>query len=270
MSMDALKKLEKMSESLKALSRELDGVRGELLDGRGASPDDGTHSAPSLGAVASFLQLSLGTDEDELINMVLHCAMHVTEAGGAGLTLFDHHKKKLVFRAAIGDGAEGVMGLEVPLEGSVHGLAFASGEVQSMTPMDRTADERAGVSFHSVLAAPLIVGQEAVGTMSAVNKRSGGHFTPGDMDAYRLFADLAAQVIRQRLREEALMKLIRGERAPDPGSPEAPVCSESDLLLLKIAENIGELSTGRDDLLPLLHRMTGLMVEMTARSRWKW
>jgi len=44
----------------------------------------------------------------------------VVGAGGAGLTLLDARKKKLVFRAAVGDGADDILGQEVPLKGSRH------------------------------------------------------------------------------------------------------------------------------------------------------
>ena len=152
----------------------------------------------------------------------------------------------------------------------MHGLAFASGEVQSTTPLHRGADEATGVTFRNVLVAPLIVDEQGVGTMSAVNKQNGDHFTAEDMEAYRLFADLAAQVIRQRLREEMIKQMIKGDAVSMAAGLETIRSSESDALLMKIAEDIRELSKGREDLLPLFQRMTGLMVEISARAGWKW
>jgi hypothetical protein len=268
--MEALKKLQEISARLETLSRELEGVRRELLEHGGATKGDASHGAPFLGAIGGFLQLSQGVSKDELLKMVLRCAMYVTEAGGAGLTLWDRRKNKLVFKEAIGDGAEGLIGLEVPLEGSVHGLVVHLGDAQFGQPKDRTVDEKTGVKFHSVLAAPLVVGEEVVGTMSAVNKVGGGDFTQKDKDAYMRFAPLAAQVVRQRFREEGLIKLIKCEGALDPDLPESLACSESDLLLLKIGEHFGELSAGSDDFLPLLHRLSALMVELTMRARRTW
>jgi GAF domain-containing protein len=124
--------------------------------------------------------------------------------------LLDAKKKRLVFRAAVGDGAQGILGQEVPLKGSRHGLAFATGEVQNNTPTYASIEKKAQVKFRNVLVAPLLVNGEAVGTISAVNKQGADHFSAQDMEAYRLFADLAAVVVRQRCREEVLRRGVEG------------------------------------------------------------
>jgi GAF domain-containing protein len=230
-----LEKLDKISENLSALAEEINALRSEVVASSG-----GAQPGESSAAVSS----------------------------SSSLALYDQEKGKLIFRTAIGPGAEKLIGIEVPLEGSVNGLAFATGEVQSMTPTHREADKVTGVVYRNVLVAPLLIGEEGVGTINAVNKQNGDHFTAEDMEAYRLFANLAAQLIRQRLHHEMLKRMLKGEQVSVPRGIEAVRSSQSDLTLLKISENIGALSAGREDLLALFQQLTGLMVEISAQYRW--
>ena len=116
-------------------------------------------------SLAAYLALTPALDEDALLHTLLECARHVVGAGGAGLTLLDAQKKRLVFRAAVGDGARGILGQEVPLKGSRHGLAFATGEVQNNTPSYAGIEKQAQAKFRNVLVAPLLVSGETVGTI---------------------------------------------------------------------------------------------------------
>lgn len=173
--------------------------------------NDRVNAAEMIGALASYLALGTGMAQDDLLNTILVCATHVTGAGGAGLTLFDPQKRRLVFQAAVGEGAEGILGYEVPLEGSQHGLAFATGEVQAAAPLHSGIEAAAQRAFRSVLVAPLVADGESIGTLSAVNKRGADQFTVDDMRIYRYFADIAALLVRQRLREEALKRWLAGD-----------------------------------------------------------
>jgi GAF domain-containing protein len=175
--------------------------------------------------------------------------MHVVRAGGSGLTLLDPVRKRLVFRAAIGDGAEGIIGQEVPLKGSRHGLAFATGEVQSATPVYTDLEKKAGTAFRNVLVAPLIAGGEAIGTISAVNKQDRDHFSSQDISAFKLFADLAAEVVRQRCREEILRQGLGGANRTAKNRS-LPDLSGEDMELLQLFEGLAALKQTHPALLP--------------------
>ncbi|MCK4707571.1 MAG: GAF domain-containing protein, partial [Gammaproteobacteria bacterium] len=188
-------------------------------------------------------------------------------AAGAGLTLLDSKTNSLVFRAAIGDGADGIIGYQVPLEGSQHGLAFATGEVQSSTPINTDIEDKAKVQFKNVLVAPLFINEDGVGTISAVNKQNGEHFTPDDMEAYRHFADLAAMVIRQRQREEILKDLMAG-RANAVDELAGITFNEEDKQLMSIIQDVMKISQHQSDMLPMCKRITEMLAEMSTRNRW--
>jgi len=272
MPMSLSKRLDEIKQRVSSLAREIKDLHDDLQVSEqsqaGVSKEE-KDLRPISESIMSFLAFSPRMEEDAILDMILQCAMYVVRAGGAGLTLFDHKKNKLVFKAAIGDGSGGIIGYEVPLEGSQHGLAFATGEVQSATPQHTEIESATKSEFRNVLVAPLLVDGEGVGTMSAVNKQDADHFTTRDMEAYKLFADLAALVVRQRVREQILERLMKGdyEKAHDD-LKELPV-SEDDALLLDIVQDIAKLAQGREDLLPLLQKLVGLLLEISNRIDWR-
>jgi hypothetical protein len=224
--------LRKVERQLRFLAAEIAQLRKEASKSRLKTEPSSSLFDSGRDTVAAYLALTPALGEDALLQTLLKCAMQTVSAGGAGLTLLDPRRRKLVFRAAIGDGAEGIIGQEVPLRGSRHGLAFATGEVQNDTPLYRSIEKATRAHFSNVLVAPLQVAGEGVGTISAVNKQGGGHFTPKDMAAYKLFADLAAVVVRQRCREQVLRRGLAGARRPSVALPAAFAAEDGQLLEL--------------------------------------
>ena len=208
----------------------------------------------------AYLALTPALDEDALLQTLLKCAMQVVGAGGAGMTLLDPRKRKLVFRAAIGDGSEGLIGQEVPLKGSRHGLAFATGEVQNATPLYDRVEKSTGARFRNVLVAPLQIAGESVGTISAVNKQGADHFGAGDMAAYKLFADLGAVVVRQRCREQVLRRGLAGAVRSTVDLPLA--FAPEDRELLKLFDSVTRLRHDHPEWLPVVQQF----IEGMARS----
>lgn len=218
-------------------------------------------------ALAGYLALGSDIKDDALLNMILQSAMYVVGAGGAGLTLLDSETNTLVFKAAIGDGAEGIVGFEVPLEGSQHGLAFATGEIQSSTPLNTDIESKAKTQFKNVLVAPLFVNADGVGTISAVNKNNGEHFTSDDMAAYKHFADLAAMVIRQRQREEILKDLLGG-KGNTPDELKGITFNDESKQLMSIIQDVMNIAQHQEDMLPLCKKLTELLSSMSMKNHW--
>lgn len=265
--MNPAERLDQLEQQVRALLKAIDALRDEMVPVERPAPDSIDLQAQLL-SIASYIALSPQIEDDELLTTILRCAMHVVRGGGAGLTLLDRTKNRLIFRAAIGDGSEGIIGYEVPVEGSQHGLAFATGEVQSATPIHTEIEQAAKAQFRNVLVAPLIVEGEPIGTMSAVNKQDGDHFTPDDMAAYKLFADLAALVVRQRVRETALRRLMAGDTTDVPEALHDLQFGKDETVLLSIAQDIGALAHERPDLVPLLRKFADLMLNLSRRFRW--
>jgi len=246
-----------ITPSLKKVERQLGLLAMQIARLRKQAAKSGPKSKPSRlqsdaarEALVTYLALTPSLDEDALLEMLLKCAMQVVGASGAGLTLLDPRSQKLVFRAAIGDGAAGIVGQEVPLKGSRHGLAFATGEVQTDRPLYTGVEKAARAHFQNVLVAPLQIAGESVGTISAVNKQGADQFNAEDMAAYKLFADLGAVVVRQRCREQVLRSGSAGGRHPW-GDPPVPLAPE-DGQLLEVFNSVTRIRKDHPEWLPLL------------------
>ncbi len=265
--MDHTKRIEKIEKQLALLTEEISFLRDDLADSSKGQPEgmqDVGHD--DVGALLSYLALGSDLEEDALLNMLLRCAMYSVGAGGAGLTLFDSKKNVLVFRAALGDGAEGIIGYELPLEDSRHGLAFLTGKVQSSTPTHDGAAVVTATEFRNVLVAPLFVGVDGVGTISAVNKKDADQFTAQDMEAYRLFADLAALVVQQKLREQLVSSMVAGHGGSVPAELSAVKIGSDMLELVDIVQNMVEVRKKRPEMTPLLKQLTFMLVRSTDRG----
>ena len=153
MPMSLSERLDEIKQRVSSLAREIEDLHDDLQASEqsqaGVSTEEKDLRSIS-DSIICFLAFSRRMEEDALLDMILQCAMYIVRAGGAGLTLFDHKKNKLVFKAAIGDGSEGIIGYEVPLEGSQHGLAFATGEVQSATPQHTEIESATKSEFRNL------------------------------------------------------------------------------------------------------------------------
>jgi GAF domain-containing protein len=251
--MNATRPLRKVERQLEILAAEIARLRKQSAEAGPAAKSHRIQADHGRDAVLAYLALTPAVDEDALLQMLLRCAMGVVGAGGAGLTLLDAKRNRLIFRAAVGDGAQGIIGQEVPLKGSRHGLAFATGEVQSATPLFGKVEKKAQTHFRNVLVAPMHVAGEGVGTISAVNKQGADHFSPEDMAAYKLFADLAAVVVRQRSREQILRRGLTGARKSAARLPVAFAPEDAELLAL--FESMTRLRNGHPEWVPLMRQL---------------
>ena len=249
--MDIQTQLQQLQQRLGEITDEVAQLAVSVIE-----PEGQEDKVDNIATLAGYLALSPEPGSNELLNSVLACAMEVVGAKGAGLTLLDPDTNALVFRAAIGDGAEGIIGYQVPLQGSQHGLAFATGEVQASSPLNSDIEASANAVFRNVLVAPLMVDDDPVGTISAVNKEGADHFTAEDMQAYRRFADLAAVVVRQNQRENAFSASLEG--SSKSGSADYTL-AESDRQLLQLVRQLAAINRQRPDQLEMCAQLITLL-----------
>lgn len=264
--MDILEAIERVSKAVEALSDQVKELKLLASKALPSSPDSVQAGCPEpdyqLKIVAGYLALGPGLEQDELLNTLLSCAQQVVRAEGAGLTLYDDQKDVLVFRAATGVAADKIIGWEVPLINSQHGIAFRMRQVISSTPMNRAIDEATGVNYRNVLIAPLLINDEAIGTVSAVNKIAADHFTPQDIEDYTGFAELAAHIIRQRLREYTLKQIIEGDAAKVPRELAGVKNLTIDADLLEIIKNVAAMGRRAPEMLPLCKQLIAALTNM--------
>ena len=128
--------------------------------------------------------------------------------------------------------------------------------------MNRAIDQATGVTYRNVLIAPLLINDEAIGTVSAVNKIAEDHFTPQDIEDYTGFAELAAHIIRQRMREYNLKQIIEGDAAKVPRELAGVKGLTSDADLLDIIKNVVTMGRRSPEMLPLCRQLIGALANM--------
>ena len=266
--MDIIRRIEKMSEALESLCAEVKELKlaASKVDAFGSGTEFSAANGfdTQVAMIAGYLVLSPAMAEDELLNTLLMCAMTVVRAEGAAVTIYDENKKMLVFRAAVGIAADRLVGSEVPVMNSQHGIAFRTRQVIASTPMYRVIDERMGQNYRNVLAAPLIVNDEAIGTLGAVNKISDDHFTPQDIEDYSSFALVAAHIIRQRYRESCLKQALGAEPIELPPEFSGMNIMPGDKDLLEIIDDVASIGRRSPELLSLCKKLTGAIASIAS------
>ena len=195
---------EKISKKIDQITHDLNEMKLLMNE----APADYQESLNELHAIAASASLYSSIEDSQIMKSLLNCAMAVVSGEGTGLTLFDEESESLIFRCAVGLGSEGIIGQKVPPSGSVHGLAFATGEVQSSTPIYNDIESSAKAVFKNVLVAPLTWQEETIGTISAVNKIDVDFFTPEDMIAFRSFSDVVAAILWQQSQLDQVKKVF--------------------------------------------------------------
>jgi sigma-B regulation protein RsbU (phosphoserine phosphatase) len=265
--MDILQRIERVSKAIEALSNEVKELKFLASEASlaAAQPlrNEGHKADTQLKIMVSYLALSPGMEEDALLNTLLTCAMTVVRAEGAAVTIYDDRKKALVFRAAVGIAADKLIGCEVPLGSSQHGIAFRMRQVIASTPMYKVIDGITGEDYRNVLAAPLIVNNEPIGTLGAVNKQTEDHFTPQDIVDYSIFAELAAHIIQQRLRENSLRELIEGDSIETPEELSGVNILTSDKDFLAITQSIATIGRRSPEMLSLCRQLIAVIANIT-------
>lgn len=263
--MDSKPQFERIDTALRTLGREIEELRAVLETGD--APAVGVRRTEEILPAIAFLSLPPALQEDRLLKAVLRCAMHVTAAGGAGISLYDPNRELLIFTAADGEGAEGVVGQTVPIEGSVTGMAFVTGEIQSSAPLYKETSEQTGVDYRSVMVAPLIVDEDAIGTLGVVNKIGEEMFSNEDIEAFRYFAELAAIVVQQRRREENLRRWIKESSSEERTGEESdfgPPLSDSERRVMETAVDVARTLSQRPEFVDPLTQMLRSLATMGA------
>ena len=264
--MDILEAIERVSKAVEAVSHEIEKLKLQAVEAfpSGPHPAQPGRLEPDdrLKMLLGYLTLSPGMEEDELLNTLLNCAQQVVRAEGAALTLYDDRKDVLIFRAATGVASDKIIGWEVPLINSQHGIAFRMRQVISSTPINRAIDEVTGIAYRNVLIAPLVINDEVIGTVSAVNKITADHFTPQDVEDYSGFAALAAHIIRQRIRECNLKLIFEGDAAQVPLELAGLKDLTGDADLLEIIQSVVAIGRRSPEMIPLCKQIISALASM--------
>jgi hypothetical protein len=98
--------------------------------------------------------------------------------------------------------------------------------------------------------------------VSAVNKIDEDNFTPQDIEDYTSFAELAAHIIRQRMREYNLKQIIEGDASRVPGELRGVKNLTGDADLLEIIKSVVVMERRSPEMLPLCRQLIGALANM--------
>ena len=158
-------------------------------------------------------------DLETVFQQVLQQVVKVVGATGASILLPEAQQPDgLVFHAAYGDAADKLVGLTVPLEGSIAGAVFRSGKAAVIT--DVVTDERvyrvpksqAVAQSGSLLAVPLMSDGQTLGVMEAVHTAE-QKFDDDDLNLLEGAASWASIAISNARRHRDLQRRLQENQA---------------------------------------------------------
>lgn len=140
-------------------------------------------------------------DLAQLLETIIQTAADLLSTQAASILLMDERTGELFFAASTGSSREELREIKVPLEGSIAGAIFSTGE--PIVVGDVTSDARhytgvdQSISFQtrSLLGVPLQVRTRCIGVLEALNKLDGQPFEESDVHILLAMASHAAIAI---------------------------------------------------------------------------
>jgi diguanylate cyclase (GGDEF)-like protein len=137
----------------------------------------------------------------------------VLRPGHWSLLLVDEQRHDLVFEIAVGEGAERLKSMRLPLGEGVAGSVAAEGrpllvpDVRKDPRFAARFDDASGMVTGSLLAVPLLSKGRVLGVVELVNPRGGHPFDAGDQRTLEALADYAAIAIDNARAYERIREL---------------------------------------------------------------
>ncbi len=241
-----------------------------------------TKESEILATLAAYLSFGQELKDDELLRLILEIGVAMMNADEGSLLLLDKKKEELEFMMTVGgqESEQFLKGQRFSMHKGITGLAASTGEPQTGSPTYRGVKQAAYNKKHAqepeaVLACPMLVEGEVVGVITAVSFKKGRVFLSPEVKLYDNFAQLCGMAIRQRYREEAVRSILLGEKNRVKVPPEIQKVllknglKSSDRAVADIARQLGRLSRGRQDLLPLCADLIKLVSRIAGELGWK-
>lgn len=181
-------------------------------------------------ALRTYLGITPLTPEAHVLRLLVELAVQAVGGQEGSLLVYDRSRGDLVFAMATGGpkAEEALLGRRLSLGDGLTGLAAATREVQIGAPTYTLEGERSAATRldpEAVLAAPMLVGDDLVGVLTAVSFETGKRFRAEHAALYSKIAAVAGVLVQQRRRIDALEHITAGpeqrgasEPAPDPAA----------------------------------------------------
>lgn len=150
-----------------------------------------------------------------VLRSVVDAAATLFDAEAASIALYDSASDRLVFRVAAGSQGQGVVGVTIEPHEGIAGYVFSTGQpiaiadVAADPRFGAAAAERTGYLPRSLLAVPLLDGDDNLGVLEILDRRSAEGFGLRDIELAGVFARQATVAIRATRLERDTATLIR-------------------------------------------------------------
>jgi GAF domain-containing protein len=189
---------------------------------------------PSL--LQTYLGIAPQTSEEAVLRLIVESGVLAVGADEGSLLVHDLESNDLRFAMVCGEEvSEAVLiGQHVPLGKGVTGLAAQTGDVHIGAPTFKDVEQSEAVgTIKAVIAAPMQLGDDLIGVITAVSNHEDKRFSSRDGEMLGSIASIAAVVVDQAQRLRAM--------AADGEVDDARALPPSDPLERVILERIGRL-----------------------------
>ena len=204
---------------------------------------------------------------DETLQAVAAAAAAVMRAEATSVIMLDKARGKQVFRAAVGDHAQRLIGMEYEAGLGLSGQAIAAGKAQIHNDVAREKahykdfDSQLAFQTRSLIAAPLIHRGEVLGVVEVINPVSVERFDESDRELAQIFANLAAIAAANAQSYERVVRENRGYK--EGLRPSTPMLGESPAMG-QVTDLIARVSPANATV--LLLGESGVGKELAART----
>lgn len=183
-----------------------------------------------LQAIELGAKAVLPRSNEELLQSIVNAAARIFGAAAAAILLVNEAEQTLVFHVEFGNKQPGLIGRRVPFNKGIAGYVAMTG--QAIAVSNVLQDTRFNADFakstgyvpDSILAAPLLLGEQVIGVLEVLDKIQAASFGMHDMELMGLFAQQAALAIRESQQleriDDALRRGLR-QLANDEGLPDS-------------------------------------------------
>ncbi|MFH1762220.1 MAG: GAF domain-containing protein, partial [bacterium] len=139
---------------------------------------------------------------NELMNLVFNKVVSDVGAEAGSLWLIDDNKTEITCHVAEGPTKDKIRGMKLPKGTGVVGYVIDSGECQTVFDTSKdsrfatSVDQKTGFKTLSMICAPLIVENSAIGAIQLLNKKTlDGHFVNEDLNLLKMLCQSSATPI---------------------------------------------------------------------------
>ena len=174
-------------------------------------PDDDLQAAVAAGVTAAE------SEQRALLGSIVNVARSIFRAKAASVFLYDDESDELVFEAVSGEGEQSLVGTRMPSDTGVGGWVLTTrqplviNDTTTDSRFSREAAERTGFVPTSLMCAPLLHGEQALGVIYVLDRPLRPGFALEEIDLLGQFAHQAALALLQLQRARRVQRVLAGQ-----------------------------------------------------------